>query len=59
MSGLGPDMVGFRTAVVLGLVGEARLGLVLAHWWVVPGPGVSGRRAQGCWSWCGLAGVQD
>lgn len=32
VSGLGSDMVGVRTVVVLGLVGDARLGLVLAHW---------------------------
>lgn len=38
--------------LVNGAGAQGILGLVLSHWQVRSGPGISGFKACGCWSWC-------
>ena len=53
----GPSLSGSRVEVVLGLIPthwgmRQCLRTVAEHWWVEPGPGVSGSRAWGAQNWC-------
>lgn len=60
----GPECPQFAVCPLLGGVRvQVVLRLVMAYWWVEPGPRISGCKALGSWSWCqptgGWGGVPE